>query len=78
MKKSNMRIKNRIWETILENKVFILGVVLMVLICLIHTFKEASFANFVPINGTFQNYNPVRRFLSGQIPFKEYADYLGL
>lgn len=78
MKKSNMRIKNRIWKTILENKVFILGVVLMVLICLIHTFKEASFANFVPINGTFQNYNPVRRFLAGQIPFKDYADYLGV
>ena len=78
MKKSDKRKKNRIWGKILENKAFILGIMLMALICLIHTFKEASLANFVPINGTFQNYNPVRRLLSGQIPFKEYADYLGL
>lgn len=78
MRKSDKKKKGIIWQKILDNKLFILGVLLMLLICLIHTFKDASLANFVPINGTFQNYNPVRRFLAGQVPFKEYADYLGL
>lgn len=30
------------------------------------------------MNGTFQNYNPIRRFLDGQIPFLDFYDYLGL
>lgn len=29
------------------------------------------------MNGDFQNYNPVRRLLAGQIPFKEFTVYLG-
>ena len=32
---------------------------------------------FVPINGNFQNYNVVRRLLDGQIPYKDFAVYLG-
>lgn len=36
------------------------------------------YADFVPYNGTFQNYNPVRRFLGGQIPYQDFQDYLGL
>lgn len=65
MRKSDRKKKGIIWQKILDNKLFTLGVLLMLLICLIHTFKDASLANFVPINGTFQNYNPVRRFLAG-------------
>ena len=34
-------------------------------------------ADFVPINGDFQNYNVVRRFLNGQVPFRDFAAYLG-
>ena len=34
-------------------------------------------SDFYPINGDFQNYNPVRRFLDGQIPFKDFSVYLG-
>lgn len=34
-------------------------------------------ADFVPINGDFQNYNVVRRFLNGQVPFRDFATYLG-
>lgn len=36
------------------------------------------YANFYPINGTFQNYNPVRRLLDGQIPYRDFNDYLGM
>lgn len=34
-------------------------------------------SDFCPINGDFQNYNPARRFLDGQIPFKDFSVYLG-
>lgn len=33
--------------------------------------------DFIPMNGDFQNYNPARRFLDGQIPFKDFSVYLG-
>lgn len=36
-----------------------------------------SQVNFSPINGTFQNFNPVHRFLSGQVPYEDFTDYLG-
>ncbi len=38
----------------------------------------AEFVNFFPVHGDFQNFNPVRRFLSGQIPYRDFEDYLGL
>ena len=34
--------------------------------------------DFNPINGTFQNFNPIRRLLSGQIPMRDFQDYLGM
>lgn len=30
------------------------------------------------MNGTFQNFNPVRRLLDGQVPYKDFQDYLGM
>lgn len=39
--------------------------------------NRIELSNFNPINGDFQNYNPVRRFLAGQIPYKDFAVYLG-
>ncbi len=53
-------------------------VVLLAAICLVHAMEAGRYADFHPINGTFQNYNPVRRLLSGQIPYKDFQDYLGL
>lgn len=51
---------------------------LLACICLVHAMEAGRYADFHPINGTFQNYNPVRRLLSGQIPFVDFQDYLGL
>lgn len=34
--------------------------------------------DFNPINGTYQNFNPIRRLLSGQIPMRDFQDYLGM
>lgn len=34
--------------------------------------------DFVPTNGDFQTYNTLRRFLDGQLPYTDYANYLGM
>lgn len=51
--------------------------VLLVLLCLVHALSAGLHADFYPINGTFQNYNPVRRLLDGQAPYQDFQDYLG-
>ena len=51
---------------------------MLVMLCFITALYAARNVDFAPMNGTFQNYNPVRRLLDGQIPFKDFADYLGL
>lgn len=61
-----------------KNWVFITGVVLCILMIFFHAKSAGHYANFYPINGTFQNYNPVRRLISGQIPYRDFQDYLGL
>lgn len=50
----------------------------MIVICIMHSLSAGHYANYYPINGTFQNFNPVRRFLSGQIPYRDFQDYLGM
>lgn len=35
-------------------------------------------SDFNPINGDFQNYNAFRRLLDGQVPYKDFANYLGI
>lgn len=51
---------------------------LLVSLCFLHAVDAGEYVNFFPINGTFQNYNPVRRFLDGQTPYKDFQDYLGM
>ncbi len=64
----------------LNNKKVFLGfsLFLLFLLCFIPAFADGITCNFFPTNGTFQNFNPVRRFLSGQIPYRDFSDYLGL
>ena len=61
-----------------EKAILITQWILIFILCILHAIQAGHYADFVPINGTFQNYNPVRRFLSGQIPYRDFADYLGL
>ena len=58
--------------------IFCFEILLLILICVIHSLGAGYYADFYPINGTFQNFNPVRRLLSGQIPYKDFQDYLGM
>ena len=61
-----------------KNKLEIIAIVAILLIlAIIVGVNRIKLSNFNPINGDFQNYNPVRRFLDGQIPYKDFAVYLG-
>lgn len=61
-----------------NTQIFVIQIVLMVIICVLHSLKAGHYADFYPINGTFQNYNPVRRMLDGQIAYRDFQDYLGM
>ena len=53
-------------------------ILLIISLCVAHSLQAGHFADYIPTNGTFQNFNPVRRLLSGQIPYRDFIDYLGL
>lgn len=62
-----------------ENTIYLIAqIIFLIMICLLHAAAAGHYADFYPINGTFQNFNPVRRLMSGQIPYKEFQDYLGI
>lgn len=63
---------------IIENWMFLLSIILAIGICIVYALSTGHYANFYAINGTYQNFNPVRRFLNGQIPYRDFYDYLGL
>lgn len=53
-------------------------IVLIILICLVHAINATYTVDFFPINGTFQNFNVVRRLLDGQVPYRDFNIYLGM
>lgn len=52
-------------------------IVILLILAIIVGLNRIKVSDFNPINGDFQNYNPIRRFLNGQIPYKDFAVYLG-
>ena len=66
-------------RSISKEKWMIIGnIILLFLMGLMHALEAGHYANFIAYNGTFQDFNPVRRFLSGQVPYRDFQDYLGL
>lgn len=61
-----------------EHWVFLFEILIMLTICLLHSMSAGHYVDFYPINGTFQDFNPIRRLLDGQIPYRDFQDYLGL
>lgn len=81
MKKTNVDIRNKInkIKKIPKDKCFIIiNTIIFCIMAVLHAVEAGHYVDFIPINGTFQDYNPVRRFLSEQIPYKDFQDYLGL
>ena len=60
------------------DRTIIILAVLILLLAFVHAKTSVHDADFGPLNGTFQDFNPIRRLLSGQIPFRDFSDYLGL
>ena len=61
-----------------KNKVEIIFLILIVIILGISVgLNRIVTSDFNPTNGDWQNYNPVRRLLDGQIPYKDFTVYLG-
>ena len=52
-------------------------VIILITLCLIKAWQVTYTSDFSPINGDFQNYNPIRRLLAGQIPYRDFPVYLG-
>ena len=61
-----------------EQKITIIGLAMLFVMCILHAIPAGDCLDFVPVNGTFQNFNPIRRLLAGQIPGKDFYDYLGM
>lgn len=40
--------------------------------------QRCGSVDFVCTNGDYQNYNVLRRFLAGQVPYRDFANYLGM
>lgn len=61
-------------------KPFCIGglLVFFVAICWCNAMNRYGTADFMAMNGTFQNYNPVRRLQAGQTPYADFIDYLGM
>lgn len=81
MKTINIKLSNfkeKIKSIRIVSWIAFVQIMIMVLICYVHALGAAHVSDFVPINGTFQNYNPVRRLFSGQVVFRDFEDYLGL
>lgn len=78
-------IKNKIFKIRYNTKkydkdrvFFVIQFVFLILICILHSMQAGHYVDFFPTNGTFQNFNPIRRMIAGQIPYKDFQDYLGL
>lgn len=42
-----------------------------------HGLGKVYTIDYYPVNGDFQNYNPVRHLLAGQVPYRDFTIYLG-
>lgn len=77
--KEDMEIRSRKKERLrLPNLWFAAALVLLFGVCAVYAVMAQKNLDFIPINGTYQNFNPVRRLLDGQIPYQDFNDYLGL
>ena len=61
-----------------KNKIEIIFLVLIIIaLAIMVGLNRIVTSDFNPTNGDWQNYNPVRRVLAGQIPYKDFSVYLG-
>lgn len=64
--------------TFLRKWLWVFEILILLAVLLISLARRHTDIDFNPINGTYQNFNPIRRLLSGQIPMRDFQDYLGM
>lgn len=57
---------------------FLVILALLLGVCAVYALSMQKSIDFMPLNGTYQNFNPIRRLLNGQVPYRDFIDYLGL
>ena len=50
----------------------------IIAICILNGLHNLYNANFIPMDGTYQNYNPWRRVMAGEVPFRDFVSLYGL
>lgn len=60
-----------------NRKEIIILIIVFILLGVLVGLNRIVKSDFNPTNGDWQNYNPIRRLLDGQIPYKDFAVYLG-
>lgn len=70
--------ENKIKKLMSNPFLYVLSVLLVLVVYYLKAYAQVPNLDYVPINGTFQNYNIIRRFLDGQIPFVDFPAYLGM
>lgn len=61
-----------------ERHKFVLFLLAATIVSIFYGLERCSNADFVCTNGDYQNYNALRRVLDGQIPYHDFANYLGM
>lgn len=64
--------------TFLRKWIWVFEILILLTVLLISLTRRHTDIDFNPINGTYQNFNPIRRLLGGQIPMQDFQDYLGM
>lgn len=57
---------------------WVLWVLILICIGVAAGAQRIWLSDFFPINGDFQSYNALRRFLAGQVPYRDFTNYLGM
>lgn len=70
--------ENGKFDAFLNKWFWVIEIGMMLLASLFYVLQLRPCVDFSAINGTFQNYNPIRRLLSGQVPMRDFQDYLGM
>ena len=76
-KKSSLRQRLRGSDLLHNPILYALSIIVVLLTYYLVACRTKMNLDYVAINGTFQNYNFIRRFLNGQIPFVDFPVYLG-
>ena len=76
-KKGSLKKQLSGYDLVHNPVLYALSIIVVLFIYFLVAYKANSNLDYIATNGTFQNYNFIRRFLNGWIPFVDFPAYLG-